>query len=72
MSTTYTIVCDQCKVKYWYGQEGMLYSPEMLETFLAAHESHPMRSLNDNRSDEDHYPHDYRDVEDELGERTDG
>lgn len=77
MSTTYTLVCDDCKVKYWAGQSSgccpnTLYSEEKVAAFLYGHCGHQLRFLCDH-VDDDQSLH-YRDVECELvthGEKVD-
>lgn len=49
MSTTYSLVCDECKEKLWIGQNQNIYSTQKhihkLTEFLYAHEGHSLRFL---------------------------
>lgn len=52
MSTTYSIVCDECKTTYWCGQSDYLYDPELLMKYLKEHQGHKIRFVNDLVDDE--------------------
>jgi len=58
MSTTYTLVCDGCKVKYWAGQgherqgSHRLYDSALVGAFMLEHAGHCLRYLNDLADDE--------------------
>lgn len=53
MSTTYHVYCDQCKDKAWAGQSAgdrrYIYrgKDSEIESFLFAHQGHPLRFLAD-------------------------
>ncbi len=68
MSTTYSLVCDDCKVKYWAGQRSMhsasLYDDDKVAAFLFAHSDHAIRFHNDHVDDERLY--EYKDCESAL------
>jgi hypothetical protein len=62
MSKTYSIVCDECKVDYWCGQNSHIYSAETMALFLHEHIGHPLRFV-DNAVDE--LIEDYKDFEEQ-------
>jgi hypothetical protein len=47
MSTTYSLVCDECKVTYWCGQSDYLYDDKETCNFLHQHCGHKIRFVND-------------------------
>ncbi len=63
MSTTYSIVCDDCKVTYWCGQSDYFYSPDKLMRFMKEHCGHNIRFLNDLATDDDEKSIGYEDWE---------
>jgi hypothetical protein len=52
MSTTYSIVCDECKVRCWVGQNGYIYKYKYIDDFLKEHIGHQLRYLCDLSDDE--------------------
>lgn len=57
MSTTYSIVCLQCRVELWIGQGTYIYTAEpetmqSLQEFLFAHKGHPLIFENDSATDD--------------------
>lgn len=52
MSTTYSLVCDECKVKQWIGQSGYLYCVVQVQDFLNDHVGHAIRYVCDLVDDE--------------------
>lgn len=55
MSTTYSIVCDDCKVRIWVGQNRWFYQPESVCSWLHGHVGHTLRFLNNHVEDEYYY-----------------
>lgn len=52
MSTTYDVVCDECRVTLWIGQGDQIYTGEpdvlaWLSAFLFSHHGHPLRFLSE-------------------------
>lgn len=47
MSTTYNLVCDDCKVQYWAGQHDRIYYQKDLDEFLFFHIGCRLRFLSD-------------------------
>lgn len=56
MSTTSSLVCDDCKLKVWVGQSGAFYDPDGVCNFMHEHQGHSLRLLND-LVDDDDYTH---------------
>lgn len=54
MSTTYSLVCDDCKLKAWAGQGGTFYDPDGVCGFMHEHQGHRLRLLNDLVDGDDH------------------
>lgn len=52
MSTTYSIVCDECKKSCWVGQGDRIYAYRYIADFLHEHTGHSLRFLNDHVGDE--------------------
>jgi hypothetical protein len=55
MSSTYSLVCDDCKVKYWAGQSSKserTYSHKKTDKFLFDHVGHNIRLIGDLWDDE--------------------
>lgn len=46
-ATTFSLVCDDCKVAFCCGQGQFLWSPEKVGSFLIEHYGHTLRYLND-------------------------
>jgi len=46
MSMDYSLVCDDCEVSYFAGQDNYLYSIEALAEFLYAHVGHNLSFIN--------------------------
>jgi len=66
MSTTYSLVCDTCKKKYWAGQGDYLYKKKHVAKFLYDHSHHQIRFINDLADDEQ--SDQYTDINYELSE----
>jgi hypothetical protein len=47
MSTTYNLVCHDCKQKYWSGQTNYTYSKDNTDKFLFAHAHHRIEFVDD-------------------------
>lgn len=47
MSTTYSLVCDDCKESHWCGQSNYIYDIEKTTKFLHNHVGHRIRFVND-------------------------
>ena len=53
MSTTYSIVCDECKESCWVGQGNRIYKEKYIVDFLKKHMNHKLRFLCDLADNED-------------------
>lgn len=55
MSTTYSLLCHDCRKRYWAGQSDWLYSKEGVSSFLHDHQNHRLEFVNDHtdRPDDD-------------------
>jgi len=60
MSTTYSFVCDDCKIQCWCGQSGYIYKYKYIAKFLNDHLNHRLRYLPDGTGDESE---DYEEIE---------
>ena len=52
MSTTFSFVCDDCKVRCWAGQNTYIYAYDYIAEFLHEHTGHNLRFLNDHIDDD--------------------
>ena len=52
MSTTYSIVCDECKEVYGCGQSNYFYDSTLMLKYLERHIGHKIRFVNDAFDDE--------------------
>lgn len=68
MSTTYSLVCDDCKLSYWASQQSCggdprWYDLEAVGRFLFAHAGHKIRNISDYSNEVEPQMLDYVEIE---------